>query len=83
MLKSFFKFYLSQIVSKNNILLKSYLEKIKEQYKELSPDQRVNFNDIKQSISEMETDMEVDSESKDKLIEFLARNTDMIDVEMS
>jgi hypothetical protein len=60
MLKSFFKFYLSHIVSQNNILTTSYLEKLRKQYQSLNSDQRVTFDDIKQSMAEMEVDMEVD-----------------------
>lgn len=42
------------------MLTTSYLEKLREQYQSLHSDQRVTFDDIKQSMAEMEVDMEVD-----------------------
>ena len=61
---------------------------MREQYETLETHKGVTFNEIKQSITEMEVDMEVDEEDKNKIINFLLQETNIVrtvteDIEMT
>ena len=82
-LKSFFRFYLKNLMTSSSFLTESYLRTFRTHYESLNSEQKVTFKDINDSIGEMEQSMEVDSEGKEQLLSFLVQHTNIMDVVMS
>jgi len=49
------------------------MSKLQEEYSKLGQDEKLTLQDIRQSLRELEIDMEVDSEQKEQIIDFLIR----------
>ncbi|CDW79427.1 UNKNOWN [Stylonychia lemnae] len=73
MLKSFFQFYLSNVLQNNTALLNSYLRKLKNKYSELQPKERISFHELQESIQEME----LDQDQRQMVYQLLSRETNI------
>jgi len=60
LLKTFFKHYCSQLLSENERLNSSYIEKLKEFYKKLGGHHQVKFNELTKAIEDFSRDIEME-----------------------